>query len=141
MWPPKGTVLPLKTCPGLKQCVLFLFFFLCAQCEFCTSTSKEYPGQEAAALVRKRRDDYFQDGVALHSMEHALPPSLLVQKILEMASGAQASKLELKGSWPCLWPHCCSMVWCQDHALGRVKGLGSGFDAGTRINISRLSHE
>lgn len=103
VWPLKGPVLPLKTCPGLKQSGLFFFvcFFsspcLCAQCKFCTSTSKEYLGWEAAALGRKRRDDYFQDGVTLHSTEHARPPSPLMQKLLEMASGAQSSKLELKG--------------------------------------------
>ena len=87
-----------------KPVCFVLFFFslcLCAQCEFCTSTSKQYPGWEAAALVRKRRDDYFQDGVALHSTEHTLPLSPFMQKILEMASGARSSKLELKGPWPC----------------------------------------
>lgn len=103
VWPLKGAVLPLKTCPGLNQCGFFFFVFLpspclCAPWEFCTSTSKEYLGWEAAALGRKRWDDYFfQDGVTLHSVEHALTPSPLMQKVLEMASGAQSSKLELKG--------------------------------------------
>ena len=127
-----------------KPVCFVLFFFslcLCAQCEFCTSTSKEYLGWEAAVLVRKRRDDYLQDGVALHSTEHTLPLSPFMQKILEMASGAQSSKLELKGPWPRLWPHCCSAVCCGDHALGWVKGLASGFNAGSRISRSGLSHE
>lgn len=138
VWPPKGAVPPLKICPGL---FLFFPFCLCAQCELFTSTNKEYLGWETAALVRKRRDNYFQDGVVLHSLEHALPPPLLVQKILEMVSGAQSSPLELKGPWPHLWPHCYGVVWCWDHVLGKVRGLASGFNAGTRISRSRLSHE
>jgi len=83
--------------------VLFFFsFWLYVQCEFCTRTSKEYLGWEAAALVRKRRDDCFQDGITLHSIVHTLLPLPHLKKILKMASGAQSSKLELKGPWPCL---------------------------------------
>lgn len=42
----KGAVLPLKTSPGLNQCLLLFFFSLCscAHCEFCFSTNEEHPG-------------------------------------------------------------------------------------------------
>lgn len=113
----KGAVLPLKTSPGLNQCLLLFFFFSLFMCPLWILLQHKWGASrlEAAVLVRKRRD-YFQGIVILHGMKHALPPSPLMQKVLEMASVTQTSRLQLKGQRTRLWPHCRSVVWCGDHA-------------------------